>query len=630
MSWKYNQQFSNDYEFTEAELQALTPNDIYRYFKFRAYGDADINEDTANPTEARSNAVKFWKKAISYFMPNNGMVWNETANVGNPTRSNLVNRLIKKIKTKEAARLGKPSQARRALFRSEFESAIEVMERQEESELACFMAGYFKFQYNMIARVDNSAKFRVPDLKVFHQFPEYGVIAKLCWSKNVLDERDAPDQVLVGAFDHRYCALLGLGMWLEYHYMRNPEENEFIFGISGLSDPVSIKRKASTSLKKIFESDEFNVVDEGNKGTHSMRKFATTRARGSGCSKDDTDTRARWKGTKRQQDTYADVTIPYVDAKVAAALCTGGPCAYIIREGSGITDDWILDYVVPNMRQKLDRQICVVLGRALLCRIFDESGDEVVPNEIRTRVMGAYQDRHEDGAVQQENPVIRVALGMDGVDSELVIDTLFDDDDGNGNGNGDGGDRNDRRVRRRMERQEVNFLRSQVMHLRRQQDELVAQLERRDEQMTQMLQRINRNVQRVANSPFRRHVNGPIAEDGNVNADETQLVVVATLSKTPKTLQALWQEYELGGPGRKPVKEWTAEERGGKHKHTIYKRKFLWNTVSEMVRASIDANVACERIYDVYGHNQSVTKILNALKRDSVNGGHPNLRLRAQ
>ena len=97
----------------------------------------------------------------------------------------------------------------------------------------------------MIARVDDTAKFRAPDLKSFHQYPNYGVIARLCWSKNVLDERDAPDQILFGAMDTRYCALCSLGLWLEYHFMKNPEDNEFLFGVLGLDDPKQIKGKAA-------------------------------------------------------------------------------------------------------------------------------------------------------------------------------------------------------------------------------------------------------------------------------------------------------------------------------------------------------------------------------------------------
>ena len=58
--------------------------------------------------------------------------------------------------------------------------------------------------------------------------------------------------------------------------------NEYVFGIDGLSDYERNKNKASSQLHNIFNDDRFNVVDEGNKGSHSMRTFATTNARGSG------------------------------------------------------------------------------------------------------------------------------------------------------------------------------------------------------------------------------------------------------------------------------------------------------------------------------------------------------------
>ena len=101
----------------------------------------------------------------------------------------------------------------------------------------------------------------------------------------------------------------------------------------------------------------------------------------------------------------------------------------------------------------------------------------------------------------------------------------------------DGADRNDRRVRRRMERQEIQFLRSQIMHLRRQHDEGMLQQARRDEKNEQLMQRINRNIIRIASTPYRRHVHNPVAEDAS-DLDQEQRIV-ATLSKNPRTLQAL-------------------------------------------------------------------------------------------
>ena len=39
------------------------------------------------------------------------------------------------------------------------------------------------------------------------------------WSKNVMEERDCPDQVLVGAMDPLFCTLLLLGAHLEMTVM---------------------------------------------------------------------------------------------------------------------------------------------------------------------------------------------------------------------------------------------------------------------------------------------------------------------------------------------------------------------------------------------------------------------------
>jgi len=56
------------------------------------------------------------------------------------------------------------------------------------------------------------------------------------------------------------------------------------------------------------------------------------------------------EGGAEQQDEYANTAIPYVDAKVPGALCKGGPVAYVVTDASGITNQWVLDYVAPSMR----------------------------------------------------------------------------------------------------------------------------------------------------------------------------------------------------------------------------------------------------------------------------------------
>jgi hypothetical protein len=88
------------------------------------------------------------------------------------------------------------------------------------------MAAYLAFQFSMIARINDTAKFQAPYLQPFEAYSYFGDTAKLCWSKNVFEECDAPNQVLFGAEDWRYCVLSLLGSCLELHFLLNPEPNE--------------------------------------------------------------------------------------------------------------------------------------------------------------------------------------------------------------------------------------------------------------------------------------------------------------------------------------------------------------------------------------------------------------------
>ena len=75
----------------------------------------------------------------------------------------------------------------------------------------------------------------------------------------------------------------------------------------------------------------------------------------------------------------------------------------------------------------------------------------------------------------------------------------------------------------------------------------------------------------------------------------------------------------------KAAKDFTSKERG-KVKYLYHRRKVVWEKVTEMVRSGYIAHDACNKIYEVYGANLSVTNIINLMRRDRKNGGHPNLR----
>ena len=97
----------------------------------------------------------------------------------------------------------------------------------------------------------------------------------------------------------------------------------------------------------------------------------------------------------------------------------------------------------------------------------------------------------------------------------------------------------------------------------------------------------------------------------------------ATLSGSPKSLHILWLEYQHGIGGRKPAKMFTPGERG-RVKHKYCMRKPFWDLIARMIRNGFTAQVAIDKVYDVYGNHGSVTKILREIRKDK--GGHPELQ----
>ena len=144
-------------------------------------------------------------------------------------------------------------------------------------------------------------------------------------------------------------------------------------------------------MKDIIDDYDFITILEGKCGTHIIRKMAIARSRRCGCSKDETDTRARWKQI-RPQYSYADTILPWPDAKVAADIFKGGPIHNQVRVATGISEDWILSFVVPSIHSKYCRSVSLVHGRALPWRTFDEVQHFSLPENIFRRVNNAYQD----------------------------------------------------------------------------------------------------------------------------------------------------------------------------------------------------------------------------------------------
>ena len=71
----------------------------------------------------------------------------------------------------------------------------------------------------------------------------------------------------------------------------------------------------------------------------------------------------------------------------------GGVICYEIDQLSGITDDWILEHVIPRMVSRgLSGQVCIIFGCAVLFRPFDRTGEDAAPIPMRESIMRVYNN----------------------------------------------------------------------------------------------------------------------------------------------------------------------------------------------------------------------------------------------
>lgn len=162
------------------------------------------------------------------------------------------------------------------------------------------------------------------------------------WSKNIHEERDAPEQIIIDSLDPKMCVLLNLAVHIES--TSSVMSSEFVYG--NPKDGDHVVRRFLTSMVK---NDSFKKLKTGKLGTHSLRKGAATYATRSGSSKDFVNRRGRWRTRKGVVDVYIDNTQPYPDALTAATL-TGpeGPCFYNMGTGAGrISTAFLVDHIAP-------------------------------------------------------------------------------------------------------------------------------------------------------------------------------------------------------------------------------------------------------------------------------------------
>ena len=630
----HNTQYGKDHTFTKDELLTITPELIYSFCANKVYGKPNPTEED-NPTKGRSASIEFTKKAISFFMPNRLAHWDVRTGSGNPTKSVKVNDLIKLVKKKEVRRQGTISSARRPMVVTEFVQVVKHL-RAESSTFAKYTAAsYFIFQFHLIARLDDVANFSHSDITPHIEY-DFALKSKMCWSKNVLEERSAPSQIILGARDPNFCTLLALAIHFEFGLLLgNVSEETSLFACT--------KGRISDLLKKVVEDDRFMATTgDGTLGTHSIRKFPATYARNNGCDRDDVEARGRWKSQKRIVDTYIGTCLPYPDAKVASVLCVGGTVKYKVKTGSRVTDGFLLQHVVPHLAELKGREVALVLGRALLWGLCDTVFSPFLEGQFRTNALAACAALGGRTLAEGENPVQKIQLIVSGHGGNLYITDM---DEGEDDGDGVEGNVAPSSINRMNDNNrqggEVGALFSQMRTLQRQQVLFQNELSHFKCTSTDLLTQLHRSIQRLAQAPIftpRVRIRTRSSTQQQYNTQEEEeveqtavrelgtdqaTIFRSTLSARPRTLYVLWQEYEFGVAGRKAAKLFNAVERG-RSKFTYCLRKPFWDLVVSMISHGYNHNTAIDKIYEVYGHI-SVVKVLRCIRRDKRTGGNDEL-----
>jgi Transcriptional activator of glycolytic enzymes len=637
------EEYPDDAVFTRDQLLEIKPVDVKRYLCMKAYNDPDPDiNNGARPTNGRSDSLYYAKKALSKYMPYRTANW--VNGQGNPTKSDLVNDMIKQVKKFEVRGEGAASNAKRPLKQSEFRKTLQLFRGGELDWNHKFRYPMMAlWQYHLIGRVDDVVNFKLTDPKGHGEY-DFALKTKVRWSKNVMEERQCPPQLLLGAMDPMFCLLLNFAIYLEEMLFRNPDQVYLFTDATSDNAPKNLIQTYRKRLEKVvWNHEEFKALatedDTEGVGTHSYRKFPSNYARGCGCTPDEIEIRGRWKSQgQRTVFRYIDVKQLTIDAKVCGVLCVGGPIKYKLKPDVTLTDDWLFEHVVPNIRKRFpeDSRLCRVLGTALLFGAMDpEVGEKYVPQGIRQRISSAYLPTHP--AIQQ--PVARVPLTIYRVQDTLMIDEMIvQGDNGGGNGPTAGTAAGTAPVVNQQQHAQVlinlQALQQNVAQNHQQQQESMASLRT---WCGNQFRTINNNIRAhggTIQGAFARQDPQQQARRRQATDPEQQVeqegTLPATLAKQPRTLAELWEEYQHGIGGRKPAKDWSGVERGNRMhgiKQKYYRRKMVWLTIEKLMQRGDSRNAAINRIRQAYGWRCSVTQIINFIIASHQNGGHghPNL-----
>ena len=595
--------------FSAERLASITADDVVHFLNFKAYGTPEPGPNDF-PKLCRSSTLHYKKKAISYFMPRQNMQWDDVAHRGNPTKSTAVNKVIVEVKKHEVRGTGVPTSARRAVEWQEYIDVLTATRRIFSSgnpDAMIRLLAILTLQWHFIARLDDCMQLATTTVLYNYSAP-FTLYIKMVWSKNIRSERESPTQILLAAMNPLVCCLLNLAVMME----TVGTEGGMLFGRS--------HKTVSNHLKQVYSSSFFTSTRPGKLGTHSMRKGPATFASRFGMPKDWINQRGRWRGKKQQVDTYIDVFQPYPDAKVAGVLCgTRGPCMYKVKAEMNVPLAF-LESITPNSCAALNPAIAKVLALPLLWASYERvtvcNGDSysIIPNDLAAQIQEKWISAGGDASM---NPIEKIPLeARHNGDQLILVPLVVHRGDGDAENDNHGvvavaaADEAGTTSFAGVDDSERNVLLSQNHLLQQCVEDMKNEMRSLLAEHRQFMVTINSNVRRVAIQPVVRR---SVPSSSSARAGTT--AKPAKLSKSPKSLYLLWDEYERGLENNKAAKDFTQHERGAV-KHTYSRRNAFWEVVERLMRRGHTSRVAIDMIRAAYGLSKSVTKVIDSMKDD--------------
>ncbi|CAK4166287.1 unnamed protein product [Aphanomyces euteiches] len=508
--------------------------------------------------------------------------------------------------------------ARRPIEFAEFLNVLTVIRSQRKNNLVqrYRLGCVLTLQWHLIGRVDDMMKLQHNNFS-FNPVHHFTLVCQMRWSKNILEERESPHQILLGSMDERLCCLLNLAVYIELlgcHENSSVNSSEFTFG-----NGVDGDRMIRLMLQSALDDHNFKKQVSGNLGTHSIRKGPATYCSRNGMTRENVESRGRWKSHKKQVDTYIDIDRPVPDAMVASCLC--GPCGpimYKMDNQDWCCDSFLCDKIAPHIARLMSRQIAVVLSKPLIYAAIQGVAqlDEkfvLMPDKLRNNILREIRIAtgvHQTDEIAQI--VQRVPIAVSGFGGELNIVELGVD--------GVANERNSTSVAIMSELAAIN---SVVLSLKRRQEDVFGLLQsdigELRHHVDSKLNTLSSVVKRVAIIPRARYNICP--EPTPIPPTTPQM---SKLSKHPSDLYELWREFEFGLGGGKPANDFTSKERGACKWIYSFRLNF-WSLVKVMIQRGHSSDTAVDAIYLAYERSNSVTAILNSLRKDKVRGNYRNL-----